>query len=818
MLFNNSATQLKIITTFILVLLSPFIVFSQLSQGGTPSSFDKKESLKPISEISIIEMPFVDVEMLLEEDKINDLQKGTAPWRFGKNINVNISNKTHGIWEKLPNNNKIWRLVIHSPGALSINLTYNNFRLPKNSKLFIYNYDKTQIIGAFTELNNRDDRLFATDLVFGDKIVLEYEEPYDADFSGDIEINIVTHAYRGVKEFEKNFGSSGSCNVNVACPQALPMSNQINSVVMLVSGSNGFCTGALINNQNNDGTPYVLSANHCYQNPSTVIFRFNWQSSTCNNPPSSPSHQSLTGAIQRARNTTSDFWLMQISNAIPASFNPYFAGWNRISTLPSNEKVWGIHHPSGDIKKISWSSSGLSTTSYLQNDIPGSGSHWRVTKWDDGTTTEGGSSGSPLFDSNGNIIGQLHGGYASCTSNTSDWYGKLSVSWNGGGSSSSRLRDWLAPLDSAVTSINGFNPNALQLDAQLVTVNGIATSYCGVSMVTPSIVIKNSGITSIVSATVGYSLNGASNVTQNWTGNLATGQSTTVNFPQITLNTGLNQTFNAFVSNPNSGTDLNLNNNNLNLNINVAAEITLPHLEGFEGSFIPPCWTQQQITGSVSWTRATGGQSSNPPSAYNGSFNALFYNPSSTAVKTMLISPVLNLQSALWPSVSFWHVQRPWSSDQDELRVYYRTSPTSQWVLLAQYTSAVTNWTNRVIQLPNYNATYQIAFEGTAKYGYGVGLDHIEIINSPTILADKNQNNNIIIYPNPTKDEINIHKEDNSFMKVQVLDIKGKIIYQTSFNDIKLNINLNSLGLSKGIYFIHLISDKDKIVRKLVFD
>jgi hypothetical protein len=78
----------------------------------------------------------------------------------------------------------------------------------------------------------------------------------------------------------------------------------------LVSGSNGFCSGALINNTLNDGKPYVLTANHCYSDPTNWIFRFNWQSADCNNPAASPTFQSLSGAVLRSRRTPSDFCLV----------------------------------------------------------------------------------------------------------------------------------------------------------------------------------------------------------------------------------------------------------------------------------------------------------------------------------------------------------------------------------------------------------------------------------------------------------------------------------------------------------------------------
>ncbi len=112
-----------------------------------------------------------------------------------------------------------------------------------------------------------------------------------------------------------------------------------------------------------------------------------------------------------------------------------------------------IHHPNTDEKAISFQYDPLTVTTYRQSGVPGDGSHWRVDDWEDGTT-EPGSSGSGLWDPNHRLVGQLHGGYASCSSITSDWYGRLSVSWDGS-SSANRLRDWLDPSGSGQRVADG---------------------------------------------------------------------------------------------------------------------------------------------------------------------------------------------------------------------------------------------------------------------------------------------------------------------------------------------------------------------------
>src|SRR5690606_16189236 len=98
---------------------------------------------------------------------------------------------------------------------------------------------------------------------------------------------------------------------------------------------------------------------------------------------------------------------------------------------------------------------------YIGNTVPGDGTHVRVADWDIGTT-EPGSSGSPLFDQDGRVIGQLHGGYAACGNDSADWYGRFSISWNGGSTPDSSLRSWLDPLNTGNLEIDGLDAGPLR--------------------------------------------------------------------------------------------------------------------------------------------------------------------------------------------------------------------------------------------------------------------------------------------------------------------------------------------------------------------
>src|SRR5690606_28085109 len=252
---------------------------------------------------------------------------------------------------------------------------------PEGNELYVFNPSGDFVLGKFTSKHLYKGTLGA-ELVPGNTVLVEYYIPEkNKNKAGFVEVGTVTHGYRSSNEFqEKVFGVSGSCNMNVNCPDGSPWVNQRNSALMLVSGSNGFCSGALINNTLNDGTPYVLTANHCYSNPASWIFRFNWQADGCSDPGSSPSFQSLSGAVLRARRQPSDMCLVEITagalenGTVPEAYNPYFAGWNNSNTPPTS--TISIHHPSGDIKKISFDDNPASAEQAMNSTEPASS--WRV--------------------------------------------------------------------------------------------------------------------------------------------------------------------------------------------------------------------------------------------------------------------------------------------------------------------------------------------------------------------------------------------------------------------------------------------------------
>ena len=390
---------------------------------------------------SQIAMPSIDTNILFEEDA--NRQPGN-PERYAYGFDVDINLFEQGHVEQLDNGDKVWRLRIGSDNAIGMKLYFNQFYLPQGSTLAIYT--DYMVDELYDSSINHEDQEFSHRLLQGDVITIEYFEPANTIENALLNISTVYHAYKDILGFYPS-DQERNCGVNVACDNG-EFEDQINSVIFL--DMNGYiCSAALINNTSFDLTPYVLTAYHCVD-PETpgehnwFSFYFKHQSSSCSGSNGSYSY-SRTGSTLRSSYYYSDFALLEMDYTPAASFNGYYAGWNRSSSPPQLSA--GIHHPGGDPKKINYDNDNAFSDGWYT-----SNTHWRL-NWDEGGT-EGGSSGSPLFDDEKLIVGQLHGGSGECGSGT-DYYGKMNTSWTGGGTSSTRLSDWLDPSGTGYVSVTG---------------------------------------------------------------------------------------------------------------------------------------------------------------------------------------------------------------------------------------------------------------------------------------------------------------------------------------------------------------------------
>lgn len=482
-----------------------------------------------------IRLPDVDVAALLAQDAINDQDK-TIPYRFGYNHVVDLGIGNAGAWHVMEDGTRLWRLGIECPDALSINLEFHDFAIPDGARVFLMNA-AGQHIGAFTNANDDGTHVLGVMPLRGSMITVEYQVPAGVP-TGQLRIGQVTHGYRDVFGHARGLGDSGSCNNNVICSVGDAWRDQIRSVAMIVVNGNGACTGTMINNCAQNGTPYFLTANHCVpgnNNVSTWVFRFNWESPVCGQNQNGPTNQTVSGATVLYKNSATDVALLQLNSTPPASYQVYYSGWDRSGNAPNSST--GIHHPAGDIKKISFDNHAATQATY------GGASCWRIATWEDGTT-EPGSSGSGLWNQNKRLIGQLYGGQASCSNNVNDYYGRFDLSYP-------NLQTWLG---SCGNTLDGYDPNApsVQRDAQITGVSG-TTGSCSSSL-TPVVTVRNGGTATLTSFQLAWSVTGGGSGSVPWTGSLASTASTNISLGSIAIPAGTG-TLTVTVNDPNGQSD-----------------------------------------------------------------------------------------------------------------------------------------------------------------------------------------------------------------------------------------------------------------------
>ena len=430
-----------------------------LCLAGSFSAAATPDGMFALRDVTVLPAP--DLGKIIAEDA---KQPASGGYRYGVQIPVTqmqLGAKGFGSWSNNKKGQSVWTWKMSSPGARSVDFHFSDLALPSSATLVIHGEGEGN--QRFISAKDLSSSEFWSPYVAGENVTLEVIVDRQQKRDVRLAIGSVTHGYRGLFEETQGAQKSGSCNVDTICSAGNAWRDQIDAVGQYTFSQGGgsyVCTGTLLANTSNSTTPYFLTANHCMSTQtvaSTIVVYWNYQSATCRTTSTSgtPLSKSIathsqSGSTLRATNASSDFTLLQLSSAVPTAANPYFSGWDRGTGTPSS--AVGIHHPQGHEKRISVENQALTTSGYGG----GSGStHWRVNDWDVGTT-EGGSSGSGLWNQNKLLVGQLHGGSAACGNNLSDYYGKLSVSWTGGGSSSSRLSSWLDAAATGVSSKAGY--------------------------------------------------------------------------------------------------------------------------------------------------------------------------------------------------------------------------------------------------------------------------------------------------------------------------------------------------------------------------
>jgi hypothetical protein len=404
-------------------------------------------------------MPRVDEQALVAEDLRLERSGAIHRPRFAAALPVSLTPDSSGTWETLADGSRLWRLRISSPGALSLNLALARFDLPPGAAMWMHDVAGGQLQGPYTARDRNVEGGLWTPVVLGDEVVVELLLPPGRQDRAELEVSAVNHGYRGFGETSPGDLKQGSCNIDVVCPDGDAWRRQIRSVARISVLGAFWCSATLVNNTAQDDTPYLLTANHCLESAGeaiSLVTYWNYESPVCGLLGGGRPTDNQVGSTLIATwayQTGSDVTLVELDDVPDDSYNVYYAGWDATGDVP--QAVVGIHHPAADEKAISFDHDPL-----VPVDHYGFGDHqWRVEAWDLGTT-EGGSSGSCIFDtSSGLCVGTLTAGIASCTNPDGyDIYGRFDVHWTGGGTPSSRLADWLDPTGSGARVLQGKEP------------------------------------------------------------------------------------------------------------------------------------------------------------------------------------------------------------------------------------------------------------------------------------------------------------------------------------------------------------------------
>ncbi|WP_179334960.1 T9SS type A sorting domain-containing protein [Winogradskyella costae] len=769
--------RLKLLFVFLFACLFSFA--QQIPEDIKPPSWGQKS----LSDLTAFKLPSFDLKKLQEEDLINDQNK-SKPWRFGHDIYVDHNFNDVGEWTTLENGDRIWRMAYTSRGAYSLNFMFDVFKIPEGAKLYVYNKEKTDLLRPFTHHNNNTEEVLGTWLVEGNSAYIEYYQPANVVGEAKIIVGSVVHGYRTAQTYEKSLGDSGNCNFDVDCDitpasdpyglNAVKESIKTSGALILRNGSD-WCSGTLINNTNNDGTPYIMTANHCGGGEGTWSFRFNWRSpnpscGTTTNSTNGSFNQTVSGATLRASSSQSDMELVEINDTsfFENNYDLVWAGWNR-STTQVPAVSFGFHHPSGDIQKVSRNDEGAvrTTTTFNGNSAA---QMWRINDWELGVT-EGGSSGSGLFNETGHLIGMLSGGNAACSGTNDnggfDIYGRFGVAWDFGSTSSTRLSDWLDPSNSGVEVLDQYP--ALQtydIDARASAGAGNAAELCGEDF-TPQVTLINSGVLALTSATVTYSLDSETSTVLNWTGNLFAGGSIVIDTPTYSNLGSGSHSFSINVSNPNGITDENPSNNDFALNFNVSPAFAtstvvfdlLTDNFGQETS-----WSLVNSSGTVVDSRSGG-----------------TYGAATSYQETITI-----------PNFNECYTFTIFDSYGDGICC-------SNFTGSGNYSLSDENG-NEIIVGSEFTSEESITFN----------------VQNPLSVNEFTLETVINIYPNPVKDNLNIELTHvNETVDYQIYNTLGQKISEGSLEP-NSTYNMNMSQYETGLYFVKLSTSTNTITKKII--
>lgn len=805
-----------------ILILNPLVVTPQVSEGGLPLSFSSPGLFAGDPDTRFLAVP--DMNKVNREDEDNARSPFPAPERMGVSVPVNLDIHSSGDWETLADGTRVWRLRLVASGALALGVYFDDFALPAGARLFLYGADHSQLIGAFTSANNHESGLFATQFIQGGEVTLEYEEPAGTTEKVRMSISEVAYAYRYIY-FDDNGGirdPSWPCMINFACPEGIGWEDQSRGIARLsikIGWSYYWCSGSLINNTSNNRVPYLLTAEHCGEGATASdmnqwVFYFNYQASACTGN-YGPSNNTVTGCSKKAYDPLAsydgaDFLLVQLNTTPPAGYNVYYNGWNR-TNVPGNSGV-GIHHPNGDIKKISTFSNPMISSTWWN----GTPSHWRIT-WSPTVTglsiMQGGSSGSPIFDQDKLIMGDLSGGYSSnaCSNPSPAWYGKIWYAWDQNGTTpATRLKDWLDPTNTGVLKQPGISsqilPPVVDFTADTTHLSqGEAVQFTDLTTGNPA-------------------------TSWTWTFPGGTPGASNMQHPTVYYNTAGTFSVTLTVVNP-DGTDTEVKNDYITVDpvlapvadfsataqvITEGESVTFTDLSTnnpdtwswiFEGG--TPDTSSQQNPGAITYS---------VPGTYDVSLTAANIGGSGTELKADFIT----VNPGIAPTADFY-------ADVTEIGVGdtvnffdLSTGDPTQWLWTFEGgTPAGSSVQNPTGIVYNEEGIFNVQLRAKNTYGTNILLREDYITVGNVSIKDLNTRLNLAVYPNPSSGLINIslggsgvwkHKGD---VEIEVMNVLGEVVLNSQVESGSARFALNLAGQPEGLYVIRARLGNETVQRKI---
>ncbi len=321
-----------------------------------------------------------------------------------------------GIARRTEDNTVAWAVRLDARNAGGVRLHLTDVELPEGVELYLYNAEG-DVRGPY---RGSSESLW-THSISGDTLYLQLHQ----------------HPAKAAPLSEKRFRLAAAllldpspmafCPDNAPCIEdgscfdtsdwpAIDEARRAIANILFVQGPFAYiCTGGLVTDTDLETTiPYFLTANHCLSTASvaaTVETRFQFQTSTCGGACFFPDSPTTLGASLLSTDSANDHTLLRLDEDPPA--NSIYLGWTTTPVANANgEPLYRLSHPNGSPQAY--------TTHAVDVNAPTCRGYSRgpfIYSRDQIGATEGGSSGSPVLNFDGKVVGQLFG---ACGTNLDD--------------------------------------------------------------------------------------------------------------------------------------------------------------------------------------------------------------------------------------------------------------------------------------------------------------------------------------------------------------------------------------------------------------